>query len=246
MPPYRPEWQSQFGWGTEFDSQNCTMACGAMLLDRQTTGRIVTNAPNLRRLSGVGRTPDGTSMTDVARAIKKGYDITIQNPGPFETFKEFEAKVRSGRGAIIAGDCAQIRGRARCPGDLSANHALYVNEVDEDGNFLVYDPAERTAQEGVFTLSRRVLRRYAANWSGERGMINAAYSRKTALDGLPDEGDPDEPGSGGPLEDLAGQALTLAAAPAIIGTGVALLAIVAVVAVWYLGRRVPKVIDTEE
>lgn len=238
---YRPAFQSQFGWGTEFDSQNCTMAAGAMLLDRQTLGQTITNAPTLRRLSGVGKTPDGTSMTDMERAIKVGFNIDIMNPGPYETFDEFEQKVKAGRGAVMAGDCAQVRGRQRCPRGLSRNHALFVNEVDEDGVFLVMDPAERTATDGVFTMKRANLRRYAENWTSVPGMVNAAYSRKTPLDG-----GPDDPGRGGGLlDDVQRTALTLAAGPAIIGSVVVLGIVGAVALVWYLGRGVPKAITEE-
>lgn len=176
---YRPRFRSQFGWGTRYDDQNCTMAAGAMLLDRQTLGRIQTTPPTLRRLSGVGETPDGTSMTDLAYAVQRGYQIEIKNPGPFETFESFESKVRAGRGAVIAGDCSIVRGKSRCPAGLSRNHALYVNEVSEaSGRFLVMDPADRDESEGVFWLDRAQLKRYAGNWAAP-GMINAAYSRRT-------------------------------------------------------------------
>lgn len=200
------------------------MAAGAMLLDRHTVGRIVTNAPHLRELSGVGPTPDGTSMTDLAHAIKVGYDIDIKNPGPYEPFSSFESKVASGRGAVIAGDCAYVRGQARCPAGLSKNHALYVNEVDDEGMFLVMDPVDRTASEGTFRLSRAQLRRYASNWTGVDGMVNAGYSRRTSLEG--------GNGNGGGIE--------LGSLPAVGGValGVGAVALVAggAVLVWYLGR----------
>lgn len=231
---YRPKFQSQFGWGTRYDSQNCTMAAGAMLLDRQTLGRIVTNAPHLRELSGVGPTDDGTSNTDLARAIKKGYGIDILNPGPYEPFLQFEDKVRKGRGAVIAGDCEIVRGKARCPAGLAKNHALYVNEVSDDGVFLIYDPADRTAAEGVQTLTRAQLRAYAGNWTGKHGappeMVNAAYSRRTPETG--DDGQDDTP-----LTDTISPS-TLVASAGVAG-GIAIVAVVVVVAgimFWQLGK----------
>lgn len=235
---YRPKFQSQFGWGSRYDNQNCTMAAGAMLLDRQTLGRIVTNAPHLRELSGVGPTDDGTSNTDLARAIERGYGIKIQNPGPYEPFLQFEDKVRKGRGAVIAGDCESVRGKSRCPAGLARNHALYVNEVTDDGRFLVYDPADRMEAEGVQTLTRAQLRRYAENWTDVPGTCNAAYSRRTPETG--DDGNNDSP-----LTDSVSPSTLIASAG--VAGGIVLVAVVVIGAAflfWQLGKG-PSVMEDQ-
>lgn len=241
--PYAPAFQSQFGWGTPYDNQNCTMAAGAMLLDRYTLGKIVTNAPHLRELSGVGATPDGTSMTDLERAIQKGYSITIRNPGPYELWDDFENKIRSGRGAVIAGDCAYVRGQARCPAGLARNHALYVNSVDEDGTFVVYDPAEHDAARGILTLTRAVLRTYAGNWAAP-GMVNAGYTRVTVGEGgvdIPDDGT-HVPGLD--ILDLPRKVAAFGVI-AVLGVG-GVLVLGAALMVWWAGRSTDRVMDEVE
>lgn len=180
MAKYRPRFVTQFD-GTRLDEENCVATAGTIALDRHTLGKIRTNPATMRRHAeaAVGHEiKDGLSQSDLAKAWDRGWNEKLVDP-EWEPFSKFADRIAEGRGGVIFGDCQRVRGHINCPGGLSRNHALYINEVDDQERFLFYDPAERNASQGVDWIRADVLRNYADNWTDKVGYVNASYTRVT-------------------------------------------------------------------
>jgi len=178
VTPYRPPFQSQFGYGTQYDDENCAATAGCIALGRHTLGKKFSNPPMMRRHTDDPNRQDGLSLSNIEYAWLHGWDEDLVNPIPYEPFAKFVSMVEAGRGAIIFGDCSYVRQGKRCPGRFPANHALYVNEIDGT-RALTYDPADRGSSEGIRWISLDTLRNYADNWTKIPGWVNAAYTRIT-------------------------------------------------------------------
>lgn len=177
MGVYQPRFLSQLGWNTSHDLLNCTMATASIALDRHTLGRKRSTPPAMRAFSG--DTSGGTSIYDAAAAWRKGYGETL-DLAPNISWDAFKAKVKSGRGALVAGDCHWLNGKQNCPGGLNENHSIYVNEVRSDGQFLIYDPSQRQEEAGGRrVISETTLKAYAGNFAGT-GRVTGAFTGVTA------------------------------------------------------------------
>jgi cell wall-associated NlpC family hydrolase len=182
---YRPRVQSQLGWGTQWDGQNCNMAASAMALDRHTGGAYsdisgvpLSTPPNHRTYSGqtgpASLTRQGTSLADAQTAWDVGWEQTLLLPGPV-TWEYFAARIAEGRGAIVHGLATVLPPELRKT-DWTSAHALYVNEMLPDGSFWGVDPLYREPM--IYPAS--VLRAYAISLHGYVNLVTCALTQRTA------------------------------------------------------------------
>lgn len=178
---YRPRPQSQFGWGTPYDGQNCNMAASAMALDRHTLGAFSaisgtprSTPPNHRFYSGrLSLNRIGTSLSDAANAWDAGWDKTLLTPGPV-SWEYFVNAVANGRGAILHGLPTVLPSSLRKTNWQDA-HAIYINEILPDGSFWGIDPVYREP----LLYPESALRAYATSLHGFRNVVTSAYTRIT-------------------------------------------------------------------
>jgi hypothetical protein len=178
---YRPLFRSQVGWGTRFDNDNCGAANGAMALDRQTLGRLQKTPPQIRAAQGdqIG----GIDLYDVQRAwLSFGEDPVVESNVPWGRVLEL---VRAGRGVIVTGNSneAWYRGHYRC-GSVGGPHSIFLNEINSDGSFRVYDPACSLPtggggrRPGVKWIPARYVKQYCEAFSGRTGRVESLLATK--------------------------------------------------------------------
>jgi hypothetical protein len=163
---YKPLFRSQFDWngqrpdypddrntpingrdGRYWWDKNCTFSAAAMAMDFHTLGAQRPTPNQLRDVTGVV-SPRGSGIDDQRRAWAKADEINgawspqVLEVDNSDTWDNFVARIRSGRGAVIIGFLPKIPGRYRCqPGvGYRGNHAMFVSEMSSDGKLLVFDP----------------------------------------------------------------------------------------------------------
>jgi hypothetical protein len=180
---YRPRYRSQVGWGTQWDSYNCTPAAACHFIDRSTLGAKQPTPPEVNAAMqsiGVWHGYSGASISDAAAVIRTYYKQYVLNPG-IVNWTNFVNLIAEGRGAQLTGNSSAL-----IPWGLNAPatgfHALYVNEVRSDGYLFVYDSA--------FSINKRygitpgwyppaAIQAYAAARSGSTNRVWAIYTRRT-------------------------------------------------------------------
>ena len=154
---YRPRIQHQLADpcyirrpdGTLYRSagDNCTCFAGAMAADRHTMGRTVPSGCAVRRRTH--DTAGGTNLGQVAYALSAGWAVVLDIRYRVRWTDVFRL-IDEGRGAIIQGQYWVIRDSPfRGSETFSGGHAVYVNEVRDDGRFLVYDPLADGRRAGL-------------------------------------------------------------------------------------------------
>lgn len=188
--PDRPTFVKQLD-GSRYAGLNCTCAAAAMALDRHTIGRYRTTGAYVRALTG--DTSGGTNLVQVESALQRrwGVDLDVRYRLPFE---EFERRIRSGQGAILQGWEAVTRGtRWQASETFGGNHAWYVNDIDPDARFLVYDPLADGRRDGIARSPMRIPRSVVREYAGKLdvsdpaepyralglGLVYAAFTRDT-------------------------------------------------------------------
>jgi hypothetical protein len=180
---YRPRYRSQVGWGTRWDSYNCTPAACCHFIDRSTLGAKQPTPPEVNSAMqsiGVWRGYNGASINDAAAVNRQYYNQYVLNPG-IVSWNQFVQLIAEGRGAQLTGNSDALR-----PYGLNAPftgfHALYVNEVRSDGYLFVYDSAFSINNTRGITpgwYPGAAIRSYAAYRTGSTSRIWAIYTRKT-------------------------------------------------------------------
>lgn len=154
QPPFVTERDARFthkgGWS------DCQITSGLMLVEKMTLGGVPATRAEvdvLRALTGVPR-PKGTSIDDIARAIKARYGFSISRPnaGLAITWSTFKVKLSSGDGAVLDGLYSQLGsdytywdpGFAQSKdkyGNDDSRHAMYIDRYDPTTDkFWVMDP----------------------------------------------------------------------------------------------------------
>lgn len=159
---YRPDQVDQLD-GSVRAGLNCNCAACADAIDRSTLGHRQTNAAVVRRLTG--DTSGGTTLEQVARVAEEHFGVHLDVEKGLG-FASFEARIASGQGAILQGDCSATIGTEWQESEtFSGNHSWFVNDV-VDGEFLVYFPLGDARRPGITDSPRRVpraiVRRFAA------------------------------------------------------------------------------------
>ena len=183
---YRPHPQSQFGWGTPWDGQNCNMAAAAMAMDRHTLGAFsdsngspLATAPNMRTYSG--RTGAGsfsrvgTTLEDARTAWNAGWGQSLLLPGPV-SFEYLVTQLNLGRGAIVHGLETALPAQYREDNWPDA-HAIYVNEQLSDGSFWIVDPLRHYGRLYPYD----VLRAYATSLHNYNDVVTCAFTQRTPI-----------------------------------------------------------------
>lgn len=173
---YRPAFVNQFATGP-LSSANCTMASAAMALDRHTLGKKTSTGGKMRLCQNdrVG----GTDLTDAAIAWWNCYRENLDNPG-VTAWTDFVRKVKEGRGAIITGHYGSLSNQYRHQSNFFDNHAMFVNEVNDAGWMLNFDPITHASQ----WIPASELKRFAGSLSGGNGILGmgkvyAAFTKIT-------------------------------------------------------------------
>ena len=180
---YRPRYRSQVGWGTQWDSYNCTPAACCHFIDRSTLGAKQPTPPEVNSAMqsiGVWRGTSGASINDAARVNREYYKQYVLNPG-IVNWNTFVNLLAEGRGAQLTGNSSAL-----IPYGLNAPftgfHALYVNEIRSDGYMFVYDSAfSLNNTQGITPgwYPPAAIQAYAEARSGSKDQIWAIYTRKT-------------------------------------------------------------------
>ena len=146
---------------TERDSRfahwsDCQLASGLMAVEKMTLGAVPgsrTELDAIRALTGVPR-PQGTSLDDLARAVKARYGFNISRPhaGAAVNWTSFEAVLSRGTGAVVDGLYSQLGSPYTHwdPGFAAKGsqsyHAMYIDRYDPSTNmFWVMDPLGNAA-----------------------------------------------------------------------------------------------------
>lgn len=133
--------------GSRYAGLNCTCAAGAMALDRHTLGTDRTSGARVRSLTG--DTSGGTTLPQVAAAIRSGWNVSLEVRLGI-SWAGFDAALRAGKGAILQGSSAATKGtKWQASETFAGNHAWFVNEgrgwaerngVWSPAEYKVYDP----------------------------------------------------------------------------------------------------------
>lgn len=122
--------------GHNFDAENCMAAAGAVALDAHTGGRKRTSPAGIRNyqddFSG------GIGVDDVQDAWWRHFGETLYVPSG-QSFSEVVAAVKARRHAVIGVvyNVMPDAYQAQLPGNF--DHALNIDDVQSDGDLLVYD-----------------------------------------------------------------------------------------------------------
>ena len=169
-PVYRPHHVHQLGWGSILDGENCTMASACIALDRHTEGAKTANPPEMRMHQN--DQTGGTDLNDAAVAWASGFGESL-NVEWNTSWASFVSMVNGGRGAILQGTYSLITDEYSSQTSFDGGHAMYINEFNETGYALVYDPLAA----GSRWMPADMLRDYAEDFGG--GSCNAAYTKVT-------------------------------------------------------------------
>jgi hypothetical protein len=187
---YRPQFQSQFGYGNVLDGWNSSAAAAAMMMDRQTHGFRLVNPVQFRNASGYSESFTSLTLSQIADTFEDVYEEAILNPGPV-SWQAFKSYINSQRGAMITGSASALLPYGLHPRNeydgtpFSGPHALYINEIrKEDGYLFCYDPAfRRNSKYGITPgwYPPEAIRAYAAYATGSTDQVYAIYTQKTPL-----------------------------------------------------------------
>lgn len=136
FPGYHPRFLSQFGWGTEFDSANCTCAAAAMWLDAVTGGGTLVIPPDIRdhQSDFVG----GISLSDAAVALAfYGQTLGVHTG---DEWPVFVAALVAGP-VMMAGSYSAITAAYSSQLGFTGGHSMMaLCFSDTKRHVLVYDP----------------------------------------------------------------------------------------------------------
>lgn len=176
MATYTPRFVTQFD-GSSHASVNCTPAAGAMLLDRQTGGRIQTSGADLR-----ARQADqsgGMSLDGLAAAWKTYGQALARVTLP--TVLALRGAVGSGQGAILQGYYGSLPAAYRRQASANIDHALYIDRVVQNGNagwwYWVMDPIGKAPYQGAW-LPESAIRAFGWTTGGQGWVGSAALSSR--------------------------------------------------------------------
>lgn len=122
---YRPRFVKQFD-GHRLQGTNCTMASGAMALDRQTLGKKRTTAGYLRNMQYDQE--GGSDLNDLNIALARGFSESL-TVWWFRPWQDLLDDLRSGRGAVLSVQYWPVEYRFRGQKNFTGGHAIYVNEA---------------------------------------------------------------------------------------------------------------------
>lgn len=178
MATYTPRFVTQFD-GSSHASVNCTPAAGAMLLDRQTGGRIQTSGADLR-----ARQSDqsgGMSLDGLAAAWKTYGQALARVTLP--TVLALRGAVGSGQGAILQGYYGSLPAAYRRQASANIDHALYIDRVVQNGNagwwYWVMDPIGKAPYQGAW-VPESAIRAFGWTTGGQGWVGSAALSSPVA------------------------------------------------------------------
>lgn len=124
MAVYQPKLVRQID-GSSLGPYNCTMASGAMALDRHTLGKKLCTGAKMRSHSG--DTSGGTNLMQLDYAWHRGHtedlDVRLRIP-----WNDFVALVSGGRGAVLQLWYGTL-GSYRWQTNFYGNHAVYINDT---------------------------------------------------------------------------------------------------------------------
>lgn len=177
---YRPRFVSQFD-GSSFASVNCTAAAGAMLLDRQTRGRIRATAADIR-----ARQSDqsgGIDLPAVGAAFRTyGEELTRVT---LPTVLALRNALAGGAGAILQGYYGSLPAAYRLQANPNVDHALYIDHVVQSGGgwwYWVMDPLGKGSYQGAY-VPESAIRSFGWTAGGQGWLGSGALSsRATAGD----------------------------------------------------------------
>lgn len=175
---YTPRFVSQFD-GSGYASVNCTAAAGAMLLDKQTRGRLQVSAADVR-----ARQSDQSGGIDLAAvaAAFTVYGETLSRV-TLPTVLALRNALAGGAGAILQGYYGSIPAAYRLQPTANIDHALYIDHVTQSGTswwYWVMDPIGKGSYAGAWVPESAVR---AFGWTtGGQGWLGSAAlsSRATA------------------------------------------------------------------
>lgn len=133
---------------TTLDALNCNPTAGAMLLDRDSVGRVRVFGGDVRRLTG--DTTGGTTLLQIRDAIRKGWNVEFNTRigAPIEWV--WGSLRHHDRGVSLSGSSAATRGtRYQASATFGGNHQWYIAEgrgwrlvggVWRPDEVLLYDP----------------------------------------------------------------------------------------------------------
>ncbi len=171
---YKPVFQDQINSYDPLGSLNCTCYSGAMAGDYHTCGGKRPTGKRVRELTG--DRSGGTTLPQVDYALNKGWAINLDTRigSARLTWSEFEAKINSGRAAILQGSYKVIA-PTRFSGSptFTGNHALLVLP-----NWIAMDPLCDGRRPGIYkyhgeAYPKDLLKRFA----GEL-VLNTRYGTK--------------------------------------------------------------------
>ena len=158
--------------GSKYAGLNCTCASAAMALDRHTLAQHRTTGAYVRSLTG--DTVGGTNLAQIDAALIRRWGVNLDVHYGLD-FATFEARIRSGQGAILQGWEAVTRGtRWSASETFGGNHAWFVNDVNTSG-FLVFDPLADGRRDGIATSPFRIPRLIVREWAGKLNVATSGY-----------------------------------------------------------------------
>jgi hypothetical protein len=194
MNHYTPPRVSQFAGqyacarcGRDHQSNDCTMAAGAMLVRKQTRDALKVTARMLRERQNDHE--GGTDLNDLAIAFGKLNEPMLF--GPAVDVDEFRSRVRADLGAVIQGVYANLPPELRLS-TFRGGHALFGCHENSEAVRLTLNGVAKTyaAASCLFVMDTiprptstyrgqwwpyEVVVRFAEGWSEQRGKILAAH-----------------------------------------------------------------------
>lgn len=156
-PGYHPHFVPQFGWGTIFDSVNCTCASAAMYLDAVTGGSQRATPPQIR--AAQSDQSGGIGLDDAADALAT-YGVTLHVHT--NTFAAFSAALDVGP-VMIAGTYGQIPPQYNSDLPFTGGHSMMaLCWSDSRKAVLVYDPLGTASM----WMPSQVIRNYMEDFGG--------------------------------------------------------------------------------
>jgi len=170
---YRPPIILQYGWGTQLDGYNCTMACSAMALARHTNGELITTPPQHR--SNQDDQVGGADLYDVQVAWSRGWDKIFTYE--VSDWASLEQRLGEGRGVILQGLYGALPADKRFSSSFTGGHAIYLNEQFSNGYIWGADPLYKLPT----LYSPEELSDYARALpiGGQTGRVSFGYTRVT-------------------------------------------------------------------
>lgn len=159
---YTPRFVSQFD-GSRLQRANCTMAAGAMLLDKQTNGRLRVSGGDLRAAqtdqdTAAGDRP-GTTLGAVGAAFRS-YGQDLQRTS-LPTVAALRSVSISGRGVVLQGSYARFSLAYRIQKSFTGGHSIYVDHAVTRSDGVWYwrmDPLGRSPYVGDYVPEREIAR----------------------------------------------------------------------------------------